>query len=98
MPIACYVNGDYICVHGGISPELKTINDINGNVVRFKEPPLQGLLCDLLWSDPVDDSKALKTNYKANEERECSFKFGYPPVKDFLKTNSLLSVIRAHQV
>ena len=52
----------------------------------------------MLWSDPVDDSKALKTNYKSNEERECSYKFGYPPVKDFLKTNSLLSVIRAHQV
>jgi serine/threonine-protein phosphatase 2B catalytic subunit len=29
MHIACHVNGDYQCVHGGISPELKTINDIN---------------------------------------------------------------------
>jgi serine/threonine-protein phosphatase 2B catalytic subunit len=29
MPVACHVNGDYLCVHGGISPELKTINDIN---------------------------------------------------------------------
>jgi serine/threonine-protein phosphatase 2B catalytic subunit len=66
--------------------------------VRFKEPPLQGLLCDILWSDPVDDTKALKTNYINNEERECSFKFGYAPVKEFLKTNQLLSVIRGHQV
>lgn len=23
MPLACDVNGDYLCMHGGISPELK---------------------------------------------------------------------------
>ena len=36
--------------------------------------------------------------FKENEERECSFKFGYSPVKEFLKKNCLLSIVRAHQV
>jgi len=96
MPLACLVNNDYLCVHGGISPELVTTEDINRKVTRFVEPALSGLLCDLIWSDPVEDSKASKVTYKHNDERECSFKFGFNPVKDFLKKNNLLSVIRGH--
>jgi serine/threonine-protein phosphatase 2B catalytic subunit len=96
MPLAAVVNKDYLCVHGGISPELTTIEDINKKMERFKEPGLQGLMCDLIWSDPVDDKDALKKAFVKNEERECSFKFGLNPVKDFLKKNSLLSIVRAH--
>ena len=50
LPLAADVNGDYLCMHGGISPELKTVDDIN-KIDRFIEPPLSGFLCDLLWSD-----------------------------------------------
>ena len=39
MPISADVNGDYLCMHGGISPELKTTEDIN-KIDRFMEPPL----------------------------------------------------------
>jgi serine/threonine-protein phosphatase 2B catalytic subunit len=87
MPIAAVVNNDYLCVHGGISPDLVNIEDINKKVDRFREPNLSGLLCDILWSDPVDDTKALKVAFKDNKERECSYNFGYTPVKDFLKKN-----------
>ena len=39
MPLAADVNGDYLCMHGGISPELATVEDIN-KIDRFIEPPL----------------------------------------------------------
>jgi len=55
MPLAAVVNNDYLCMHGGISPSLTDIEEVN-KLNRFIEPPLSGLLCDLLWSDPVDDS------------------------------------------
>lgn len=42
MPLSCIVNGKFIAVHGGISPDLKTIEDLN-KVDRFKEPPKSGL-------------------------------------------------------
>jgi serine/threonine-protein phosphatase 2B catalytic subunit len=29
MPIAADVNNDYLCMHGGISPDLVTVEDIN---------------------------------------------------------------------
>jgi serine/threonine-protein phosphatase 2B catalytic subunit len=80
LPIAADVNGDYLCMHGGISPELETIEDIN-KINRFVEPPLQGFLCDLLWSDPCADKEAREHKFSKNLERECSFKFGLHPVK-----------------
>ena len=95
MPISADVNGDYLCMHGGISPDLNTVEDIN-KIDRFIEPPLKGFLCDLLWSDPCGDKEARKTKYSQNVERECSFKFGLEPVKDILKKNNFLSIIRAH--
>lgn len=54
MPLATIVNNDYLCMHGGISPYITDVDDIN-KVNRFIEPPLSGLLCDLLWADPCDD-------------------------------------------
>ena len=97
MPIAADVNGDYLCMHGGISPDLKSKTDID-KINRHIEPPLSGFLCDLLWSDPVDDKEARKVRFGKNSQRECSVKFGLEPVKEVLKKNNFISIIRAHQV
>jgi serine/threonine-protein phosphatase 2B catalytic subunit len=48
------VNNKFLAIHGGISPDLKTLEDLN-NIKRVKEPPRTGLFCDILWSDPVED-------------------------------------------
>lgn len=53
LPLAAIMNGQYFCVHGGISPELQNINDIN-QLNRFKEIPSRGLMCDLVWADPIE--------------------------------------------
>lgn len=95
MPIAADVNGDYLCMHGGISPEMHSLDDIN-KVNRFVEPPLSGFLCDLLWSDPGTDKEAKTLKFAKNLERECSYKFGLEPVKQILKKNNFLSIVRAH--
>jgi len=84
MPICATVNKEYICMHGGISPQMTTIDEMN-KLDRFQEPGLSGLLCDLLWADPVDEKQAPKVNFIANKERDCSVKFGLKPVKAFLK-------------
>jgi diadenosine tetraphosphatase ApaH/serine/threonine PP2A family protein phosphatase len=36
---------------------MKALEEIN-TVNRFQEVPLEGVLCDLLWSDPIDDEIA----------------------------------------
>ena len=65
MPISADVNGDYLCMHGGVSPELHSTKDID-KINRFIEPPLKGFLCDLLWADPLDDKEARKSNFTSN--------------------------------
>mmetsp|Transcript_18218 Transcript_18218/g.18201 ORF Transcript_18218/g.18201 Transcript_18218/m.18201 type:complete len:229 (+) Transcript_18218:6-692(+) len=47
LPLACIVNNKFLAVHGGISPELMTLEDIS-RLSRFQEPPRQGLYCDIL--------------------------------------------------
>jgi serine/threonine-protein phosphatase 2B catalytic subunit len=66
---------------------------------RFREPPTQGLMCDILWADPLEDFGSEKTNeyFLHNHVRGCSYFFSYPSACAFLEKNNLLSIIRAHE-
>lgn len=98
LPISCIINGKYLAVHGGLSPKVKSILEIN-EINRFSEPPQEGVLCDLLWADPTFEEKGMmKNKFETNESRGCSFFFGYEATVDFLKNNELLTIIRAHEV
>ena len=54
LPLAALMNKQFLCVHGGLSPEIKTLDDIT-KLDRFQEPPPHGAMCDILWSDPGED-------------------------------------------
>jgi serine/threonine-protein phosphatase 2B catalytic subunit len=97
MPLACIVDGKYFGMHGGISPELNKLDQID-KINRFVEVPLDGLFCDLLWSDPMADEVANSRDYVDNEERECSYLFGKKPAKKLLDNNNLMTIVRGHQV
>ena len=51
MPLVALIDEKILCMHGGLSPELKTLEQIR-NIIRPTDVPDTGLLCDLLWSDP----------------------------------------------
>ncbi|EGX51525.1 hypothetical protein AOL_s00054g224 [Orbilia oligospora ATCC 24927] len=98
LPLAAVMNKQFLCIHGGLSPELHTLDDIRA-IDRFREPPTQGLMCDILWSDPLEEFGQEKTNdfFTHNHVRGCSYFFSYPAACNFLEKNNLLSVIRAHE-
>ncbi|UJR23080.1 hypothetical protein I4U23_026103 [Adineta vaga] len=99
LPLAALIDKQFFCVHGGLSPEIHTIDDIK-KLDRFKEPPPYGPMCDLLWSDPVEDyghEKSYEEKYLFNATRGCSYFYTFKAVTDFLARNSLLTVIRAHE-
>lgn len=72
------MNKQFLCIHGGLSPELNTLDDLR-QINRFREPPTHGLMCDLLWADPLEEFGAEKTSefFVHNHVRGCSYFFRY---------------------
>jgi hypothetical protein len=79
-------------MHGGLSPELKNLEQIK-RVARPTDVPDSGLLCDLLWADPDKDIQGWGEN-----DRGVSYTFGPDCVSDFLQKHDLDLICRAHQV
>ncbi|CAK7216341.1 3',5'-cyclic-nucleotide phosphodiesterase (PDEase) (3':5'-CNP) [Sporothrix bragantina] len=98
LPLAAVMNKQFLCIHGGLSPELHTLDDLK-KIDRFREPPTQGLMCDILWADPLEDFGQEKTSdyFLHNHVRGCSYFFSYQAACAFLEKNNLLSIIRAHE-
>lgn len=57
LPVSALIAKKYLAMHGGISPDLQKLEQIN-DLNRFQEIPLEGIFCDLVWADPLDDEKA----------------------------------------
>lgn len=92
MPIAALVNDRILCMHGGLSPDLHTVDQIR-KVQRPLVIPDTGFICDLLWSDPAREVSGWGEN-----ERGVSYVFGADVVTHFLEKQDLDLVCRAHQV
>ena len=92
MPVAALVEQQILCMHGGISPELYDLQQIN-KLERPSSTPDYGLMCDLLWADPDVDVTGW-----AESDRGVSFVFGYQVIKEFNKQFDLSLIVRGHQV
>jgi len=93
MPCAAVIDEKIFCCHGGLSPELVSM----GQIQRLKRPcdvTDSGLLCDLLWADPDDAVRG----WAENAQRQVSYTFGEGALNDFLKRHDFDLLVRAHQV
>ncbi|KCV69701.1 serine/threonine-protein phosphatase PP1 [Fonticula alba] len=92
LPIAAIVGDKIFAMHGGLSPDLQSMEQIR-RTVRPTDIPDCGLLCDLLWSDPDKDVTGWGEN-----DRGVSFTFGPDIVETFLENHDMDLICRAHQV
>jgi len=92
LPTAAIVDEKIFCMHGGLSPEINSMDQIK-RIVRPTDVPDTGLLCDLLWSDPEKDISGWAEN-----DRGVSFIFGADVVHSFLRKQDMDLICRAHQV
>ena len=83
--------GSVLCVHGGLSPLVESVDKIR-LIDRKQEVPHEGSMCDLLWSDP-DDIEGWGLS-----PRGAGFLFGSDIVKRFNHINDLSLIARAHQL
>ncbi|CAN6581694.1 unnamed protein product [Malus baccata var. baccata] len=92
LPVAAVIDDKIFCMHGGLSPELNSLEQLRA-IERPVDVPDQGLLCDLLWSDPDRDIKGWGEN-----DRGVSYTFGADKVAEFLMKHDMDLICRAHQV
>ena len=93
LPITALIDENILCMHGGLSEDLKKLEQLN-KIARPTEIPDEGLLCDLVWSDPSDE---LSEPFGENE-RNVSVTFSKKVVEEFTEKNGLDLICRAHQV
>lgn len=92
LPVAALLDEKILCMHGGLSKDLKKVDQIK-LISRPSDIPEQGILCDLLWSDPDENTDGFGPN-----DRGISVVFGADVVQKFLEDNDLDLICRAHQV
>ena len=92
LPISSIVNSRILCMHGGLSPDLKELKNLK-QIVRPTEVPDKGLLCDLLWSDPDADAEDWAPN-----NRGISVLFNENLVEKAIDELDIDLICRAHQV
>lgn len=92
LPVVAIIEDKIFCCHGGLSPELNSMDQIK-KIGRPTDVPEHGLLCDLLWADPCDYIKGWGLS-----KRGISFQFGEAVVNEFLRRYDFDLIVRAHQV
>ena len=87
LPLSYVINSRVMICHGGLfSDDGVKIEDIK-KTNRFMEPPEKGIMCDLLWADPMDKEG------REPSKRGVSKAFGPDVTRAFLAENKLGTLV-----
>jgi len=91
LTLAAIIDNRVLCVHGGLSPDIRTLDQIRV-IPRQQEIPHEGPFCDLMWSDPEE----IETWQISS--RGAGWVFGSKVTAEFANINNLKLVARSHQL
>lgn len=97
LPIAATINDKIFCIHGGLSPELHSLKQVE-QIQRPTDIPDRGLLADLLWSDPDALVRTFSSKNWPKNDRGVSYCFGKKHVDYFLAKFNMDLIVRGHMV
>ena len=95
LPMGAEISGDnkrLFVVHGGLSPQMQEIDQLR-LIDRFMEIPQEGIMSDIMWSDPSTDTEGF-----ALSPRGAGYIFGSAVVDRFSEINNIDHIARAHQM
>lgn len=91
LPLAHCLASKVLVLHGGLfSKDDVTLDDIR-KIERHCEPPDEGIMTELLWSDPQPQPG------RSPSKRGVGVGFGPDVAKRFLEKNGLERLIRSHE-
>ena len=106
LPFAAIIDNKIFCVHSGIGPNLKRIEDLNKITLPIElgsesTDVEKAILLNCLWSDPADTD--VEFGFKRNHFRHAIstdhiYKYGADIVKQFLEINKMDFIIRSHEI
>ncbi|GAA6024151.1 hypothetical protein JCM10207_001601 [Rhodosporidiobolus poonsookiae] len=84
----------FFVVHGGLfSRDDVTLEDVRAIPrMRIKQPGQEGLMCEMLWTDPQD------ADGRGPSKRGVGHSFGPDVTKRWTELNGITAVIRSHEV
>jgi protein phosphatase len=92
LPFAARIDNAILCVHGGIGPNLLSVDQI-----RFIQRPIEDFgdvnINSLVWSDPSDKI----ATFEPSVARGVGFIFGALGLTNFLERSKLDVLVRAHE-
>ncbi|KAH0786100.1 Ser/Thr protein phosphatase [Histomonas meleagridis] len=91
LPLVAIINNEIFCVHGGISPSLTSLSQIEKIKRPLSEYDVE-YVCDFVWSDPSYDTQGYNIS-----SRGLGVQFGVKALTDFLNNLNMTKIIRAHQ-
>ena len=100
LVLGAVVDGELLCVHGGLSPSLHTLDQIR-LIDRYKEIPHEGGMADLVWSDPdptIKDFAISQRGISVELKLGAGYTFGERVTEQFCFSNSINHIARAHQL
>ncbi|CAB3396648.1 unnamed protein product [Caenorhabditis bovis] len=93
MPLTALIGDKILCMHGGVSPKLKSLDQLRVMKRPNYQPEASTLEIDILWSDPGSFTKGWSAN-----QRGVSYVFGADALKKVTDDLKIDLVVRAHQV
>jgi len=92
LPLVYVLNKKVMITHGGLFSQDGVKLDEIRKIDRVREPPEQGLMCELLWSDPHPQ------NGRHPSKRGVGVGFGPDVSHKFLDDNGLTMLVRSHEM
>jgi len=92
MPFCALIGKRILGMHGGLSPDLRSLDHLR-SLRRGMDPPNPSIELDLLWADP----DLTQQGWMASA-RGASFTFGTDVVSTACRNLDIDLVVRAHQV
>ncbi|KAI6233265.1 Serine/threonine-protein phosphatase [Aphelenchoides fujianensis] len=101
IPLAARIGQRALAMHGGLSPKLESLADIQARQTAAIPRPVHfvngTLACDLVWSDPHRGTDEYEVNYNRDRRNGMGYLFGQRQVHEAAAQLGVELFVRGHQ-